>query len=65
MAHEVLRTLLHDIRQVQWFSLIADETRDISGIWQWVSNLSVQQGGLFVQMLLMQLSRIVKFYIPS
>ena len=31
MAHEVLRTLLHDVREAQWFSLIADETRDISG----------------------------------
>ena len=31
MAHEVLQTLLHDVREAQWFSLIADETRDISG----------------------------------
>ena len=31
MAHEVRRTLLHDVREAQWFSLIADETRDISG----------------------------------
>ena len=31
MAHDILRTLLHELREAQWFSLIADETRDISG----------------------------------
>ena len=31
MAHEILRGILNEIREAKWFSLIADETRDISG----------------------------------
>ena len=31
MAHEILQTLLHDVGEAQWFSLTADETRDIGG----------------------------------
>ena len=34
MVHQILRGLLHNIREAEWFSLIADETRDISGIEQ-------------------------------
>ncbi len=44
MAHQLLRGLLHEIREAGWFALIADETRDISGAEQlsisirWVDN---------------------------
>ena len=44
MAHQLLRGLLNEIREAKWFSLIADETRDISGTEQfaisirWVSS---------------------------
>lgn len=31
MAHQVLKNLLQDIHEAEWFALIADETRDISG----------------------------------
>lgn len=31
MAHQLLRQLLNEIRKAEWFSIIADETRDISG----------------------------------
>ena len=34
MAHSLLRSLLTEIRQSPWFSLIADETRDESGLEQ-------------------------------
>ena len=34
MSHQVLRGLLCEIREAEWFALIADETRDISGIEQ-------------------------------
>ena len=30
MAHEVLRSMLSEMFSQQWFSLLADETRDIS-----------------------------------
>ena len=44
MAHQLLRGLLHEISQAEWFALIADETRDVSGMEQlaislrWVSS---------------------------
>ena len=31
MAHQLLRHLLHEVRQAEWYSVIADETRDASG----------------------------------
>lgn len=31
MAHHILRNLLADIKTAKWFSIIADETQDISG----------------------------------
>ena len=31
MAHQLLRHLLNEIRQAEWYSVIADETRDASG----------------------------------
>ncbi len=31
MAHQLLRRLLDEIRRAEWFALIADETRDMSG----------------------------------
>lgn len=34
MAHQLLRGLLQEIRQAEWFALIADETRDVSGMEQ-------------------------------
>ena len=34
MAHQLLRGLLQVIREAEWFALIADETRDISGMEQ-------------------------------
>ena len=30
MSHTILRTVLNDIRQASWFSIMADETRDIA-----------------------------------
>ena len=31
MAHHILRNLIADIKMAKWFSIIADETQDISG----------------------------------
>ena len=31
MAHQLLRHLLREVRQAEWYSVIADETRDASG----------------------------------
>lgn len=30
MAHSILRSVLADIRQANWFAILADKTRDIS-----------------------------------
>lgn len=34
VAHKLLRQLLDEIREVQWYSIIGDETRDASGVEQ-------------------------------
>lgn len=39
MSHQLLRTLLCDIKDANWFALIADETRDISGLEQFSVSL--------------------------
>ncbi len=39
MAHEVLRSILADVKGAKWFALIADETRDISGAEQFAVSL--------------------------
>ena len=39
MAHQILRGLLHNIREAEWFALIADEPRDIVGIEQFSISL--------------------------
>ena len=31
MAHQQLKKLLQDVHEAEWFALIADETRDVSG----------------------------------
>ena len=31
MSHEVLRSILADVKAAKWFGLIADKTRDVSG----------------------------------
>ena len=39
MAHEVLRSILAEVKDAKWFALIADETRDISGVEQFAVSL--------------------------
>ena len=39
MAHEVLRSILTEVKDAKWFALIADETRDISGVEQFAVSL--------------------------
>ena len=39
MAHHILRGLLHNIREAEWFALIADGTRDCSGVEQFSISL--------------------------
>ena len=52
MAHQLLRSLLHEVRQAEWYALIADETRDISGLEQlaislrWVDSSYVVNEGV-------------------
>ena len=39
MAHQFLRNILTDVKSAKWFALIADETRDISGLEQFPVSL--------------------------
>ena len=39
MAHQLLRGILNEIKNATWFALIADETRDISGLEQFAISL--------------------------
>ena len=39
MAHQLLRNILSDITGAKWFALLADETRDISGLEQFAVSL--------------------------
>ena len=39
MAHQLLRSILEDIKSAKWLALIADETRVISGLEQFAVSL--------------------------
>ena len=39
MVHQILRGLLHNIREAEWFALTADETRYCSGVEQFSISL--------------------------
>ena len=39
MAHKVLRQILSEIREAEWFAIIGDETRDVSGAEQFALSI--------------------------
>lgn len=60
MAHKVLRQILSEIREAEWFTIIGDDTHDVSGAEQFALSICWVDSDYTVYEDLIQLSEVDK-----